>query len=59
MVTNVVTEPSASVDVSVTGTSVVEGLSDGAGALAPALVLSVIPAGGAGEIESAGGVVYI
>lgn len=54
----VVVEPSDNVDVSVTGTSVVERLSDAAGALAPALVLSVAPAVGAGELESASEVVY-
>jgi hypothetical protein len=54
----VVVEPSGNVDVNVTGTVVVERLSVGAGALAPASVLSVAPAVGAGELESASEVVY-
>jgi hypothetical protein len=58
VVTKVVVDPSGNVDVIVTGTVVVDRLSDGAGGLAPALVLSVAPAVGAGELDSsASGVV--
>lgn len=57
VVTKVVVDPSGNVDVIVTGTVVVDRLSDGAGGLAPALVLSVAPAVGTVESESASGVV--
>lgn len=57
VVTKVVVDPSGNVDVIVTGTVVVDRLSDGAGGLAPALVLSVAPAVAVGELESASGLV--